>query len=115
MCSIAHVAHRGVGHDLSPVTLKAVRRGVQSKVEIAQSQIVHKGREYPILQELVIYQAMAGFLRAILLAKMNISKHLINNWRDENSFAVLLARKVRQTTRSISAQNESGEKWFARK
>jgi hypothetical protein len=91
VCSIAHVTHRGVGHDLSPVTLKAVRRCVQSKLEIAQSQIVHKGREYPILQELVIYQAIAGFLLAIMLAKINISKYLINNWRGEKCFAVLIA------------------------
>jgi hypothetical protein len=44
----------------SPVTLKAARRCVQSKLEIAQSQIVHKGRGYSILQKLVIYQAIAG-------------------------------------------------------
>jgi hypothetical protein len=75
----------------SPVTLKAVRRCVQSKLEIAQAQIVHKGREYPILQELVIYQAIAGFPLAIMLAKINFFKCLINDWRGKNYFAVLMA------------------------
>jgi hypothetical protein len=61
----------------------------------------------------VIYQAIVGFLRAILLAKINISKYLINNWRGVNYFAVLTACNVRQITRSISAQIGSDEKWFA--
>ena len=58
-------------------------------------------------------QRMEGALRAIPLGKINISKYLINNWRDENYFGVLIARNVRQITRSISAQIESDEKWFA--